>query len=147
MKLDIKQIKESVQVEDDHIILGLPLEIIKYGKTFKIEQIKWMDWEKFTYQLGVFLHTYYVICGHSKLPDSLDDLKEFRDNIRSTMSQKKALIGLLKMLKLSRLNIRFIKKKFTPDDLAELFCYVYLYNVLGVKKNFADVLKVMRTAA
>ena len=146
-KIDIKEIKKNVQVEDGHIILGEPLEIIKYGRKFKIEQVKWIVWDKFTYNLGIFLHHYYVVCGFSKLPDSLNDLAEFRNNARITIGHKKPLKALFKMMKISRLDRRFIKKRFTPDDLAEFFVYMYLFNIQGVKKNFKDALKEMRAVA
>ena len=142
--MNIKNIKENVQVEDAHIILGEPLEVIKYGKKFKIKQVLWIKWEKFTYNLGIFLQHYYVVCGFSKLPDNLNDIAEFRNNVRTTMAQKKAFKALMKMLELSRLDKRFIKKRFTPDDLAEFFVYVYLFNIQGVKKNFKDVLNEMK---
>jgi hypothetical protein len=142
--MNMKEIKNNVQVEDDQIILGEPLKILKYGKVFKIEQIKWIEWDRYVNLLSTFLHYYYVVCGFSKLPDNLNDLKEFRDNIRTTMSNKKIVKVLFKMMKLSKWNTRFIRKKFTPDDIAELFCYSYAYNVLGVKKNFRDVLKGMQ---
>lgn len=146
-KIDIKAIKKNVLVEDGQIILGEPLEIIKYGRKFRIEQVKWVHWDKFTYNLGIFLHHYYVICGFSKLPDSLNDLQELRDNVRATLGHKKPIKALFNMMKLSRLDRRFIKKRFTPDDLAEIFVYMYLFNIQGVKKNFSDVLKEMRAVA
>ena len=142
--MNIKNIKENVQVEDSQIILGEPLTIVKYGKKFKIKQVLWIEWEKFTYNLGVFLHHYYVVCGFSKLPDNLNELAEFRNNVRTTLGQKKAFKALMKMFKLSRLDRRFIKKRFTPDDIAEFFVYMYLFNIQGVKKNFKGVLKEMK---
>ena len=145
--MDIKSMKEAVQVEDDQIILGEPLILNKYGKQFKLEQIKYLEWDKFTINLVIFLNHYYIICGFSKLPDSLNELNEFRDNIRSAIGDKKALKALFKMMKLSRLNVRFIRKKFTPDDLAEMFLYMYLFNVMGVKKNFKDALKQIKMVA
>lgn len=143
----MKAIKKSVEVEDDQIILGNPLQILKYGKIFKIEQIKWVDWDKYTQYLGLFLNHYYVICGFSKLPDSLNDLAEFRNNVRSAINTKEVAKILFKMMKLNRWNTRFIKKKFTPDDIAEFFIYSYMFNIEGVKKNFKGALKLMGVAA
>ena len=145
--MDLKAIKKNVLVEDDHIILGEPLKILKYGKIFNINQIRWVDWEKYSTYLGIFLTHYYVTCGFSKLPDSLNDVKEFRDNIRTTLAVKPAFKALMKLMKVSKWNTRFVRKKFTLDDIAELFIYSYLFNVAGVKKNFSDVLKEMKIVA
>ena len=147
MLVDAKNIESSVIVEDGHIILGSPLTLIKYGKNFVIEQIKWVEWEAFSLQLGIFLHTYYVICEISKLPDNLNDIEEFRNNIRTTLTQKQAKEALIKICKICKFDVKFIKKKFTLDDIAELFCYVYLFNIKGVKKNFKGVLKAVGMVA
>lgn len=143
-RVDIERIKKSVQVEDDHIILGEPILINKYGKTIKIEQIKWKMWERFSYCMGMFLSYYYNVCNISKLPDNLNDLQEFRDNVRTTASGNKAAMKYLyKICGFTGLKTWWMKRKFTIDDFVEVFLYVYIYNIKGVKLSCKKGLKML----
>lgn len=132
--MNIERIKQNVQVEDDLIVLGEPLIISKYGRNFAINQIKWVKWDKFVQRLGSFLYQYSAVCGITKLPDNLNDFHEFRDNIRATLSNKKAFKLLMKMGGYGYFTRRFMKKHFTPDDYVEIFIYIYMFNIMGVKK-------------
>jgi len=142
--MDIERIKKNVIVEDEQIILGDPLVITKYGRNFEINQIKWVKWEKFVYHLSSFLYQYYAVCGMSKLPDNLNDLREFRENVRATISNKVAFIHLIKMGQFNYMTRRFMKKNFTADDYIEIFMYIYTFNILGIKKSCTDALKVLK---
>jgi len=142
--MDIKKMIEAVTLEDGHILLGKPLELTKYGKKFTIEPVNWFyDWQDFSYCLGVFLHYYYIVCENTKLPENLNEMHEFKDNIRTTMSHKRAFSMLCKVCKYSGLKLRWMKKHFNINDWVEVFLYVYLFNIKGVKKNFKDALKLL----
>jgi len=151
MSFDDKQIRrilEGVKVSDDHILLGEPIEIDKYGKKFQIKQINWYyDWEKFSYYFGMLLNYFMNICENFRLPTSMDDIKAFRDSFRMLMSNKvygyRALGNLIKILKICKFDVKFMKKRFDIDDWAELFVWVYIYNIFGVKKNLKIALKVI----
>lgn len=145
--MDIERIKKNVIVEDEQIILGDPLIIAKYGRNFAINQIKWVKWEAFIYNLSAFLYQYYSVCGMSKLPDNLNDLMEFRDNLRATISNKIAFKYLIKMGQFNYMTRRFMRKHFTPDDYIEVFIYIYTFNIMGVKKSCTDALKVLKLQA
>lgn len=152
MYIDIKRIMQSVKVEDGHIILGNPYEYEKYGKKFIIDQVNYFyKWEKLTGYLGIFLNYYMSVCKAFKLPDSIDDLERFKDNISLTLKNKewgpdafKQLIRLCHLGNQLNINIKWMKKKFKLDDWVEMFMVVYLYNIIGVKKNLLNTLKLMK---
>jgi hypothetical protein len=149
MYKDIERLLKSVKVEDEHIILDSPYVYSLYGKELIVDQVNYYyDWDKFTYWLGVFLNGYNKVCETFTLPDSVDDLKTFRKNIgivlKNTGWKRQAFKSLIKLCKIScKCDIKFMKKNWKLDDWTELFSYVYLYNVLGVKKNLKNVLKVI----
>jgi len=142
--MDIKNIEKSIEITDSHILLREPIELIKYGKKVKIRPINWFyDWQKFSYSVGVFLHYYYIICENTKLPDSLNDLKEFKQNIRTTFSQKRAFKEVCKICKYSGFKLRWMKKHFNLDDWAEVFLTVFFCNLTLIGKGLKDALKAM----
>jgi hypothetical protein len=140
--MDIDQIKKSVVMSDAHILLRKPISIEKYGKEVQIRPVNWFyEWPDFSYALGVFLHYYYVICSNSKLPDSLNDLKEFRDNIKTTITHKQAWKMMCKVCRYSGFKIRWMKKKFNIDDWIEIFITVFFCNVTLIQKGLFEGLK------
>ena len=144
--MNIDNIKKNVEVDDGLILLGKPLKLSKYGKTIEITPVNWFyDWSNFVYALGVFLSYYYIVCTNAKLPDSLDELKEFESNVATAMSNKEAFNALCKVCKYSGFNTRWMKKKFTLSDWIEVFIYVYLFNIQGVKKNSKIALKALKS--
>jgi hypothetical protein len=84
------------------------------------------------------------------LPDNMDGLKEFRDRVKLTltnaMTGQKALLCALKIAGLFGLRKLFVKRNFQPDDFATLLVYVYLYNIMGVKKNLQTLYRVAKKA-
>ncbi len=148
MYKDVNRIMNTVKVEDGHILLKKPLIHSMYGINVKIKQINYFyKWEPFTYWLGIFLNYYHNACEVFKLPESIEDLKQFRLNIRMVLknseSGKKAFKSLIKLCKIGGIKTRWAKKVFNQDDWTEIFAYIYLYNVLGVKKNLSNVLKII----
>lgn len=140
--MDIQSIKDSVIMSDAHILLKKPLSVTKYGKQIEILPVNWFyEWADFSYALGVFLHYYYVICSNSKLPDSLGDLQEFKENIKTTISHKQAWKMMCKICRYSGYRLRFMKKHFTIDDWIEIFVYVFFCNVTLIQKGLRDALK------
>jgi len=159
--MDLERMKKEVQVDDGHILLGEPIELLKYGrdkhgrtdkknkKTFIIRQLNWFfEWDKYTYNLAVFLMYYNQLIESSILPDNLEDLTTFRENIQTTMktggivdnnSKNTAFKSMCEICKLSGVSIRWMKKNFTIDDWIEIFMYFYLYNTIGKKKGLKDV--------
>jgi len=164
MYIDIKRIMMTVKVEDGHIILEKPLPIEKYGKKFKIRQINWYyKWDKFSLWLGIFLNHYLNVCNalnvFPEVPDKLEDLEKFRKNIRMTIRNqvkyknrifnkwvgKLAFVYLRRLCKIGTgLKTSWMKRNFDLDDWIEIFVYVYLYNVMGVKKNLLNVSRVIK---
>jgi len=154
--MDIKNIEKNVETTDDYILLGLPLQIKKYDKIIEIRQVNWFyEWEKIVYWFAIFFKYYYMICEKSKLPDKLSDLEEMRNNIRTIIGINRFAFKALKKIcgyayiydkkkdKLKKRNkiwknIKWMKKKFTIDDWCEIFIYMYLYNIKGVKKNLYE---------
>ena len=142
--MDLEKMKKSVEVNDNHILLGEPIRLVKYGKVLTIRQLNWWkEWDKFSYNLATFLMYYNQVLEHSHIPYSLDELGNFRDAIRAVMSKTgtvdkatkgKAWKSMCKICKLSGASIRWMKKKFSLDDWIELFMYFYLYNIVGKKK-------------
>jgi len=149
MYIDIERLMKSIKVDDDQILLNEPHEYECYGKKIKIKQINWFyKWNKFSKWLGVFLQFYSNVCDNFKLPDKVTDLKKFQKNIRITLKNevwgRYAFKVLMKLCKhCTGLNKRWMKKMFTIDDWIILFCKIYLYNVMGVKKNLSNVLKII----
>ena len=148
MYIDVKRIMTSVKVEDGHIILEKPLELMKYRKKVIIKQINWMrQWDKFALYLGVFLQYYMNVCQNSTLPDNLNELNELQRNVRLTIRNrvvgKRAFGYVKKICRFTNLRYEWMKRKFSIDDWIEIFLYVYLYNILGVKKNLKNALKII----
>ena len=144
----IERILNGVKVSDDHILLGEPIEIEKYGRKFQIKQINWYySWEKFSLYFGLFLNYFMNVCENFKMPTSMEDIKAFRDSFRMLISNKiygyRALANLIKILKLYRYDVKFMKKHFDIDDWAEFFVWVYIYNIFGVKKNLKTALNLI----
>jgi hypothetical protein len=147
--MDLDKMRNNVEVSDDHILLGKPLELLKYGKKLEIKQVNWFyDWESFSYHLAVFLMYYNQAIEVSTLPKSIDELKEMQDNIKSIIAKNglvdklsggKAFKSLCELCKYTGASVRWMKKKFTIDDWIEVFMYVYLYNVVGKKKGLRTV--------
>jgi hypothetical protein len=141
--MDIKQMEKAVIVDDHMIISATPLTIKKHGRVFKIEQVRWLDWEKFTLYMSVFLNHYVAVAKTMDLPEKIQDYEYFRNDLRTTFSSRQACRAFFKLCKIHKLNIRFIKKHFTVDDMAEFFAYFYLYNVKSVKLDCKTALSMM----
>jgi hypothetical protein len=149
MYKDIERMLRNIKVEDDHIILDKPYEYTIYGIEIIVDQVNYYyDWDKFSYWLGIFLNGYANVSEVFKLPDGVDDLKTFRENICVVLNNnrwgRKVFKSLVKLCKLTtKCDIKQMKKKFKLDDWVELFLWVYVYNILGVKKNLRNALKVV----
>jgi hypothetical protein len=144
----IERILNTVKVDDGHILLGEPIKIEKAGKIITIRQLNWWsEWEKFTYYFGVFLNYFMNVCENFKMPNSAEDVKTFRDSFRLLISNKIyghiAFRNLLKIAKLQGLDIAWAKRNFTVDDWAEVFIWIYIYNIWGVKKNLKNALRLI----
>jgi len=147
--MDLERMKKSVVVNDNHILLGEPITLMKYGKKIKIRQVNWFyEWEKYSYNLATFLMYYTQMIEGSFIPSSVEELDRFRDNLKSTISRNgvvdgaskgKAWKALCNICKLGGQSVRWMKKKFSLDDWIEVFMYFYLYNVVGKKKGLKDV--------
>ena len=149
MDIDIERILKSVKVEDGHIMLGESKEIEKYGHIIKIVQINWWhDWDDFARIMGEFLHCYSAFSEAFTLPDSSADLEQFRRNIRATISSseygKFAFKRLIELDKLFEDDIKWMKVKFSVDDWCEVFLWIYIYNILGVKKNLSSAYSLLK---
>jgi hypothetical protein len=148
-EMNIEAMKESVIVDDDHILLGKPIELQKYGKVLKIRQLNWFyEWPKFSYNLAVFLMYYNQVLENGYIPATVDELENFKNNIQAVIvkngvinrsSKNKAWKSLVNICKLSGVSVRWMKKKFSLDDWIELFLYFYLFNIMGKKKGLKDV--------
>jgi hypothetical protein len=158
MYKDIERLLRNIKVEDDQIILDKPLEDTIQGQRVYVHQVNYYyKWHRFSYWFGIFLNGYASVSQVFTLPDNVDDLTTFRDNIRLALKNTrwdryifKALIKLCKLSVkfkddsgLKKCNVRFMKKKFDIDDWIYLFLAVYVYNILGVKKNLRAVLKLV----
>jgi len=140
--MNVQAIEKQIIVDDGHILLQKPLEIIKYGKKVQLRPVNWFyEWKDFSYALGVFLHYYYVVCGNSRLPDTLNDLAQFKENIQATITHRQAHKMMCKICRWSGFKLRWMKKKFTLDDWIEIFIWVFFYNVVLIKKSLKDALK------
>jgi hypothetical protein len=147
--VDIKRILNTIKVEDGHILLEKPIEYEKYGVLIKIHQVNfYYKWEDLAHYIGLFLSIYNKVCEVFKLPDSLDDLKTFQDNIRTTLANKKAgkiaMKAVCKIAKMYGIKLRWAKKTWTLDDWIEFFVYVYLYNIMGQKKSLYNALELVK---
>ncbi len=143
--MDIDKIKENVVVDDGHILLGKPLSLLKYGKKIEIKPLNWFyEWDDYSYCLMVWLNYYNIIVDKLKLPDKLEDLGEFRRSIKMTMGQKEAFIQMEKICGFAGLKKRWMRKRFTADDYIEIFIYMYLYNIMGLKKNLSIGLNLIK---
>jgi hypothetical protein len=135
--MTLKELEKSIKKDDPEIILHEPLEVIKYGRKFVFKPILWRDWEKYSYYMGLFINYYHTVCGFSMLPDNLNELEEFAKNIKTTLVKgRTAFKWFAKMMKLSRMDLRFMKKNFNMSDMAEFMVLSYLVNIKVVKKNF-----------
>ena len=146
---DIERILKSVKVDDSHILLGESHKEVMYGKEIEIKQVNfWHTWDKFAYYMGVFLQVYSAVGDAFQLPDRHTDLEQFRKNIRITLANtaygKQAIKIIIKMVKLcQRISARWMKKNFTLDDWTNIFLWIYIYNIFGVKKNLLNASKVL----
>jgi hypothetical protein len=137
---DVKRILETIKVDDGHILLGEPVTITKYGREITIGQINWFyRWEKFSLYMGLFLSYFGNVCEKFRLPTSLADVEAMRDNFRLTITNKvwgyRAFKELCNLCGLFGIKKAWAKKAFNIDDWFEVFLYVYLYNLIGVKRR------------
>ena len=146
MVIDTKKVTAEVKQEDWEILNSDPLVKTWYGREFKIPKIKWRNWEKFEIQMAHFLLMYHAVCDMSKLPDRLNEIPQFIPNFRAVIRDKNSFNRLMKMAKMSDMDVKFIKKNFTLDDLIELFLYMYLVNIQSVKLNCKNALRMMGIA-
>jgi hypothetical protein len=142
--MNIEQIKQDVVIEDGHILLGKPLKIEKYGKTIEIKPLNWFyQWDNYIYNLGVFLQQYFLFCENARVPGNLEDISKWYEDLRYILSNKKAFKALVKICELNGVKKRWMKKKFTWSDYIEIFVYTYLFNIMGLKKNLFQGLKLI----
>jgi hypothetical protein len=144
----MKRILETVKIDDGAILLGESIQIEKYGRPFEIKQINWFyDWEKFTVHFGRLINYFSNVCESFKMPANEQDIKVFRDNFRLMISNKiwgyRALGSLIKIMKIYKFDIKWMKKNFTIDDWMEFFVWIYIYNIFGVKKNLKNALSLI----
>jgi hypothetical protein len=149
MRMDLERMSKSVEVNDNHILLGEPIVLRKYGKDLTIRQLNWYyEWDKFSGNLMTFLMYYNQIIEGAFIPDNVDELSSFRDKLKLMLSKtgvvNKAAKGqawkaMCNICKLSGASVRWMRKRFSLDDWIELFMYFYLYNVVGKKKGLRDV--------
>ena len=145
--MNINKIKKNVIVDDGHLLQERPLELIKYGKRVLIQPINWFyDWKKFTVYLGIFLQYYYVVTKNNKFPEKLEEIEEFRGDMKAAMSNKGAFKALMEICKYSGFRLRWMKKRFTLDDWVEVFLYVFFFNIRAMSKSLHDALKAIGTA-
>jgi hypothetical protein len=147
--MDLEKMKASVEVNDNHILLGEPIKLEKYGKILTIRQLNWWnEWDKFSYNLMTFLVYYHQMVDGAFIPSTVEELDRFRDNMKAVIakngvvdkaSKGKAWKAMCNICKFSGASVRWMKKKFTLDDWIELFMYFYLYNIVGKKKGLRDV--------
>jgi len=141
--MTLKGIEKRVQKEDTLIVMREPHEEIIKGLKIRFYQINWFyKWDKFCYWLGTFLKYYYFICEKNTLPDTLQDLEQFRNNVRMTIgANKKAFKALTKICGFADVKRSFklwvMKKLFSIDDWVTCFIYMYFYNIKSVKKNLS----------
>jgi hypothetical protein len=76
-----------------------------------------------------------------KLPKDLNDLKEFKDNIKTTITHKQAWKMLCKICRYSGFKLRWMKKHFNIDDWLEVFLTVFFCNVSLIQQGLQDALK------
>lgn len=143
-KKDIERILNTVKVDDGHIMLGDSIEVPFYDKKITIRQVNWWyEWDKFVYNLGLFLSCYSNVVNTMSLPDGMDQLEDFRKNLRITISNnihgRTAYLYLCRILGMFGLKKAWMKKRFSIDDYVTAFLYVYIYNIMGVKKNLKAV--------
>jgi len=148
---DIERILRSIKTEDDDIITGQYKVINLKGMDFKIHQLNWYyKWHKFSLYLGMFFHFYTGVVESLELPEKKDDLKEFIKNIRLTLSNviagKRAFKYVVRICRLYGWRVRKMKRLFSLDDWAELFLWVFVYNILGQKKSLKTVWQVISKA-
>lgn len=147
--IDVNEIKKHVETGDNEILLKYPIVISKYGKRIVINQVNWFyEWDKFIQLLGAFFLYYYKVVEDTKLPESADDYKRFRDNlITAAGSHRKAARALMRLCTFAKVNAlmpkRWMKKHFTIDDWVEVFAWLYLFNIHGLKKNLSSVSKML----
>jgi hypothetical protein len=147
--VDVNRILNTIKVEDGHILLAKPLKYEKYGVPINVHQINfYYKWDKLAICMGLFFNVYNSICKVLKLPESIDDLKTFQDNVRLTLKNarlgKIAFKQVCKMAKLYGIKLRWAKKCWSLDDWIEFFVYVYLYNIMGQKKSLYNALELIK---
>jgi hypothetical protein len=155
MYIEVKRVINEVKIEDGHIILKGPKKLKMYGEEVTVNQVNYYyEWDKFTYALGIFLTCYEEyyrgLNGEvAPLPDRMNDIEKFQSNISMVLQNKewgkKAFAHLIKATAISvDVDKKWMKRKFTKDDWIEVFAWVYIYNILGVKKNLLNVLKIVK---
>jgi hypothetical protein len=167
MDVDIKRLLMTTKFEDNHIITGKPMELEMYDKKITIKQINWYyNWDRFAKWIANFFIHYMNVVDNRKLPDSFEDIQTFKSNIRLTLKNK--YFGKIAFFYLKRIcshvfmydkqkdniikrkdiwrNIKFMKQNFDFDDWISVFLYVYIYNIMGVKKNLSNALLLMQKA-
>ena len=128
---------EKVFIQEDAIIVAKEPKVLeRYGKKIIISPINWYyDWDKFTYWLGLFLQAYYISCNLTKLPDNLNDIKEFIKHVRLAIgANKDARKSLEKLCAFSKINvwnkIKWMRKNFDLYDWIEVFDRFYDSSIL-----------------
>lgn len=152
--------RKEVEVDDNHILLGLPIKLVKHGrkkdgsidyknkKIFNIRQVNWFyEWDKYSYSLAVFLMYINQVIESSIIPETLDELSDFREKVKTAITNRdivsdkekdKAFKAMCAICEFSGVSRRWMKKNFTIDDWIEIFLYFYLYNTIGKKKGLKD---------
>jgi hypothetical protein len=149
MSVDVKRILREIKVDDNHILLEKPITYNKYGIDITINQVNfYYKWDNVAKYIGLFFSVYNSVCKVLKLPESLDDLKTFQDNIRMTLKNTKvgklAFKQLLKLCKFFGVKRSWAKRCWSLDDWTEFFIYVYIYNIAGQKKSLKIALDLLQ---
>jgi hypothetical protein len=152
--IDVKRILQRIKVDDSVILAEEAVNVPFYGKDIEIKQINWWnDWESFAKNMGKFLYYMQTTANVLNLPNgnTEEDLVALRDGVRFTLSNveygKLALTELIGLCKYFEKDIKWMKKNFSIDDWVTLFLYIYIYNILGVKKNTQHALALIKTAS
>jgi hypothetical protein len=146
---DVPRILNTIKMEDGNILLKEPLVYKKYGVPIKVHQINfYYKWDKLALAIGHFFNVYNSVCTVLKLPENLDDLKTFKENVGITLKSarygKHAFKQVFKMAKMYGIKLRWAKKTWSLDDWIEFFIYVYLYNISGQKKSLYNALELIK---
>ena len=151
MDIDVKRILKRIKVEDDIILTQESIKVPFHGKDIESKQINWWtEWSKFANHMGIFLYYLQATNNVLKIPDgaNVEDMGAFRDSIRLALSNieygKRAIDELIALSKYFEKDIKWMKKTFSIDDWITLFLYIYIYNILGVKKNTRVALELIK---